>query len=199
MARIDVSRIPDVEGTDLASARRWFATLASMGARFHADDPADTATFTPEAADKVNAAMARLHEGCKAWPDPGFIYDLAGEGRFKVEDDYPGFLLDASIPAAARTGYSSMPGQDYPTLAVEELSRFVAVQVLQREGPLSACRRFRAVPLEGAFFEPGGPSYIDTAGATLLTDLAVEADSLADLEDAIVEAAKAASARSPGI
>lgn len=191
MATIDIDAIPDLAEEDVMSAKKWFEAIAVLGMQFHADDPVDDfidengrPAFTAAAAAKVNETMQRLHSACWSWPDPEFIYSLAGEGTFGVEKDYPGFIIDCSIPEASRLGYVSVPGQDLPTVVVEDMSEFVAVQVSPATGKLSEATSFRVVPLSGVRFSDGG---VDVSGIGLRHQEAVVTSSLAKLQDAIQE------------
>lgn len=188
MQRIEADEVPELEGTDVITAKKFFEAISEIGATFHADDVLEASDrISSGAANKINAAMKLLHNERAAWPDPDFIYDLAGEGSFKIEKDYPGFILDASIPAAGRTGYVSVPGQRFPTIVVEEMSQFMAIQIEPGQGRLSEATRFRVIPVEGASFNANGGrgEYISVWGAELQFAQAVEVASLAEVEDAL--------------
>lgn len=204
MPKIAPEAIPDLKSTDVLAAKSWFEKLSGLGLTFHADDsvegipgPDGEPLLSDEAARKVDATMSVLHEAARGWSDPDFIYSLAGEGRFALEADYPGFVIDKSIPDASRLGYVSVPGEELPTVIVEDMGEFVALQFGPAEGKLSEATVFRAVPVNGVRF--GGDSYVDVSGAELLLEEAREADSMESLTAAayaILEE-KAAARRAP--
>lgn len=204
MPPIAVKDIPDLASTDVLSAKEWFKALSDLGLTFHADDPVDDFTgdggeplLASAAAAKVNATMRRLHAAAANWTDPEFIYSLAGEGRFAVEADYPGFVMDRSIPDASRLGYVSVPGQDLPTVIMEDMGEFVAVQFGPWDGKLTEATVFRAVPTRGVRFSANGT--VNLSGIEMLHEEAREAASMEALTEAayaIIEE-KAAVRRAP--
>lgn len=206
MSRITLEAIPDLAATDVMSAKAWFRSLSDLGLTFHADDDVGDILgrdgeplLSEAAAAKVDETMDRLHRAARGWTDPDFIYSLAGEGRFATEADYPGFVLDRSIPDASRLGYVSIPGQDLPTVVMEDMGEFVALQFGPREGKLSEATAFRVVPTRGVRF--GDNPYVDVSGAELLFDEAREAASIEELSDlayAVLDERTAARRAAPG-
>jgi len=207
MAKITAKDLPKFDGkTDVLSVKAWFEKLAALGGTFHADDSVFELVdengdhlFDPKAAAIVSMAMTKILDGAQGWPDPSFIYELAGQGIFKVEQDYPGFILDRGVPAALRTGYVSLPGQELPTLIVEEYNEFVAIQFAPGQGRLSEATEIKVIPVSNVGFAlatssvvSGDMDYIDVSGAVLDHGRAVSVRSFDDLEDVIVAVTKQA-------
>jgi len=190
---ITEEKIPTLEGTDVLSAKKWFAELFAAGfGGFHADDPLvgeHPDVLDNAAARKAQAIIDRIRSATKGWPDPEFIYSLAAEGGFKIEADYPGFVVDRSIPAADRTGYVSVAGQKLPTLIVEENGTFALLRFSPGRGRLSECAVIEVVPVLGASFRADNPDqpYIDPSAMAVLEDEAVRVASFEQLDDAITE------------
>lgn len=190
---ISAAELPSFNGrTDVLSAKEWFGKLAGLGITFHADDDvSEIEELDANAREIVDDVVSRFRLASHSWPDPDFLYDLAGTGRFPMERDYAamGFVLDAVIPAASRTGYVSMPGQAFPTVIVEEGSQFFAIQPCVDRGRkrLSEVTEFKVIPVIGARF--GGPTYIDVGGATLDKERGMTVSSLSEIENALSELA----------
>lgn len=200
MAKITAEMLPKFSGkTDVLSAKAWFGKLASFGGTFHADDtPDDIVTasgeqlFDARAAAIVKSVVSLFREASANWPDPDFLYHLAGNGRFDIEKAYPGFIVDRGVPAALRTGYVTLPGQALPTLIVEECNEFVAIQFVPGEGCLSKATEIKVIPTSGIGFAPPSSrlvprdgNYIDVSRAVLDHGRAVSVSSFDELEDII--------------
>lgn len=187
-----VSTIPKLISGDLSGAREWFAQMGDLGLLWHPDDPPSTVIgqdgsylFDENAVETARDSMQRALAGSKQWPDPDFIYALASVGRFQVEVDYPGFVVDASVPCAMGLQYVSIPGQKLPTILTEECGRFVAVSFSPPDATVSTSSSVRLVPLEGVSFSAGGVSGLDRC--TFLNDHEVTLEGRYD--EAAVEAA----------
>jgi len=188
---IKASDLLDVGGkTDVLSAKAFFRRIGELGGQFHADDAVEDLVdghtgepvFDDEASAIVDAAMNRFVAACHTWPDPEFIYPLTSVGKFAVEDAYPGFVLDRSIPMAAAMSYQTLPGQEFPTIIVEDCNRFVAIQIQPGQGRASEATAFRIVPTSGIRF--GEEVYLDMSKAELDFEGAVTVDRVEDVEEA---------------
>lgn len=191
MEYIEANQIPDLTGTDVMSARAWIKEvfLAGVTPGHHADDTIEAdcemdngKALTTEAAKKLNKARLALCKASASWIDPEFIYSLFGEMKFMVEERYPGFIMDVAIIDASRTGYVSPPGQEHPTILVENVSRFFAIQIFPI-GKLSDATKITIMPTEGVEF--GGPEYIDYSDMELVHKEAITVDSWMGIESAI--------------
>jgi len=191
MATITADDLLEFDGkTDVMSAKAFFGRIADLGGQFHADDSVvglvDGNTmeqvFDDEAAAIVDEAVDRFRAASRRWPDPDFLYALAAVGRFEIERAYPGFVLDRSIPMAAAMSYQTLPGQEFPTIVVEDCNRFVAIQILPGQGRASEATAFRIVPTSGIRF--GDEVYLDMSKAELDFEGAVTVNRVEDVEEA---------------
>lgn len=132
-----VGRIPELADTEFTTVKAWFAIVAPLVGGWHADDDVSDLAFTPEEAKQVKATMTRIFRGRANWPDPDFIYALAGYGTFEIEKLYPGIELDVST-AANRLGFTCIAGRELPNLVTEDANQYVIVEFPERIGPISA-------------------------------------------------------------
>jgi hypothetical protein len=180
------ANLPIANGTSVMDAREWFGKLHDLSFHgFHADDirPGEFAhLFTPEAEQIFCETVAAFREAVADWPNPDFLYDLAGMGRFPVEEAYPTLVIDTILPMAGRTNYSPFPNQDKPTIIVEECNEFVAIEINTPTGKLSDATGFLIIPVDNAHHTNTG---IDATLATLHRDEAVTVDSIDKLEEAV--------------
>lgn len=154
-------RIPELAATDLDTARAWFAQVVeAMGGKgWHADDGVDDlGIFTPDEAKAVSAAMSRIRQAAKHWPDFDILYDLAAYGTIPAERVYPGLVIDVSLPAG-RLGYPSIPGRDVPNVLMEDYSQYVILEFPEADKPVSQQSTF---VMKTVFF-PGADMDLATA------------------------------------
>lgn len=178
--------LPTANGTSVMDAREWFSKLHGIGLHgFHADDiqlGEFTHLFTPEAEQKFCDTVASFRTAAADWPNPDFLYDIAGMGRFPAEDVYPALVIDTVFPMAGRSNYSPVPGQDKPTIIIEECNEFIAIEINTPTGKLTDATGFLIIPIENAHHTNNG---IDATKATLHRDEAVTVKSIDKLEEAV--------------
>ncbi|WP_315920853.1 hypothetical protein [Mesorhizobium sp. SP-1A] len=178
--------LPKANGSSVMDAREWFGKLHDMGLHgFHADDiyPGEFSDlFTPEEEQEFCDTVASFRTAAAEWPNPDFLYDLAGMGRFPAEEAYPALVIDTVLPMAGRSNYSPVPGQAKPTIIVEECNEFVAIEIDTPTGKLSDATGFLAIPVENAHHTETG---IDTRNAILHRDDAMDVDNIDNLEEVV--------------
>ena len=186
-----MEQVPELVGDSVQEVKAWCRSVADLlGGGWHADDSfGEFGDLSIEASERLNRYMDMARLASRTWKDPDFLYSLAGEGgRFIAEEEWPGFEIDVSVPAAERTGYQIWRGQPDPTIVVEDMDRFFAVS-FPGEGPLSA-RRAVVAEIEGAEFDLSSVyrrgDYIDTAAAVRISEQ-VEVSGIGEVEAVIGE------------
>jgi len=178
--------LPKANGTSVMDAREWFGKLHDMGLHgFHADDiyPGEFShLFTAEAEQEFCDTVASFRTAAAEWPNPDFLYDIAGMGRFPAEEAYPALVIDTVLPMAGRSNYSPVPGQTKPTIMVEECNEFVAIEIDTPTGKLSDATGFLAIPVENAHHTDTG---VDATKAILHRDDAMIVDNINNLEEVV--------------
>lgn len=189
--KLNASDIPELLGNDVIAARQWCLAMSKIGILgLHADDGFSDIGLKPDAEKKANHVLSMLFKNSIEWPDPDFIYDLIGSmGIFRVEEDYPGFVVDCSIPSASRTGYESVPRMDRPSVIVEENNHYVLLKFDTPSGRLSETRSITVIPTEGCSFLPyfPGERYISVHQIKPVFTAAVVVTSLEEIDHKISE------------
>ena len=185
-------RLPTLEGTDVVSAKRWFAQVVGIigGEGWHADDDVSdimkgstgSLLFDEEESDYVNQAMSDLFDASSSWPDPGLIYSLAAQGKFDVETIWPGFDLDVVPSGSLRTNLESMEDHPLPNILIEDGEVFI-VEFPQTTGKASDMTGFQISHLAGASYDELG---FDTKDAVIDRSTSARLGDLSEIDDFII-------------
>ncbi|MDW9478990.1 hypothetical protein GOB57_09895 [Sinorhizobium meliloti] len=153
--------LPELEGTKLEDAKRWFGQLRPHVSGvyvpgWHADDRlADLPGIAPDAAGEITRMVREIFDNAAHWPDQNVVYRLVSDQKVAAETIWPGFVADVETEAS-RLGYVSIPDRELPNFVIEEYGGEFYLLEFDTIGKISECELFTMSRLEGVSYNRSG-------------------------------------------